>query len=101
MRIPLAQAEPGMVLAAPVIGPGGKQLAAAGTALTAQQVALLRTWGIAAVEVVERRSTPDPAALAAAQRQVAVRFRGQPVDHPLVRALFQAAVQRQLHGGGR
>lgn len=102
MRLPLAQLAPGMVLAEAVVGPGGRQLAAAGTALTAQHLALFKAWGIADAEVTGGRGAgPDPAALAAAQRAVAPRFRGQPVEHPAVRACFQEAVQRQLRAAGR
>lgn len=102
MRVPLAQLAPGMVLAEPVVGPGGRQLAAAGTALTAQHVALFKAWGIAEAEIAEGQSAaPDPAALAAAQRAVAPRFRGQPVEHPAVRACFQEAVLRRLRTPAR
>ena len=40
MRIPLADLRPGAVLAAPAVGPGGRQLAPVGTTLTALTTAL-------------------------------------------------------------
>jgi hypothetical protein len=98
MRVATADLRAGMVLAAPVSGPGGRQLAAAGTALTDKHLQVLRVWGIDGVEITDTAPTPSPAeeALRAAQRESAYRFRGQPVDHPAVRVLFQIAVKRLL-----
>lgn len=98
MRVATAELRVGMVLAAPVSGPGGRQLAAAGTALTDKHLQVLRVWGIDGVEVTDSAPTPSPAedALLKSQRETAYRFRGQPVDHAAVRVLFQLAVKRLL-----
>lgn len=104
MRVPVAQLEPGAVLAEAVVGPGGRQLAAAGTAVTAQHLQVLRIWGIDAVEIrsAEPAHTAEQdAAIAEVQRAVALRFRGQPADHPVIRTLFQVAVAMQLQRGRR
>lgn len=99
MRVEVRTLSPGAVLAETVCGPGGRQLATAGTALTAQHLQVLRAWGIPAVEIADAAAPADDQALRAAQRQVAARFRGQPPDHPAVRALFQIAVARHLRDG--
>lgn len=96
MRAAVRDLRPGAVLAEAVAGPGGRQLAAAGAALTAQHLQVLRAWGIESVDIAEARPAIDPEALQAAQRAAAARFRGQPADHPAIRALFQAAVARHL-----
>lgn len=96
MRVAVGSLQPGAILAEAVRGPGGRQLAAAGTALAAQHLQVLRAWGIEAVEIADAAPGPDREALLGAQRTVAARFRGQPADHAVVRALFQAAVARQL-----
>lgn len=96
MRTAVRDLQPGAVLAEAVNGPGGRQLATAGTALTAQHLQVLRAWGVDSVDIAESRPAIDPHLLLAAQRTAASRFRGQPTDHPAVRALFQIAVLRQL-----
>ncbi len=96
MRVAVAELKPGAILAEAVQGPGGRQLAVAGTALTAQHFQVLRAWGIEAVEVAQAAPDLDREALLAAQRLAAARFRGQPTDHVAVRELFQAAVARRL-----
>ena len=92
----VATLQPGAILAGPVQGPGGRQLAAAGVAITAQHLQVLKAWGIEQVDIAQTTPGPDREALMAAQRIAATRFRGQPTEHPAVRALFQAAVARQL-----
>lgn len=97
MKVSLSAVQPGMVLAAPVLGPGGRQLADAGTVITDQHLKVMRVWGIDAVAVVGTDRVPvSDAILQAAQRQVAPLFRGQPVEHPVVRALFAVAVERAM-----
>ena len=103
MRVAVTELKPGCVLAAPAVGPGGRQLAPVGSTLTLQHIVVLRAWGIAAVEITDSPAAVDPQALKTvlmtAQRVVAARFRGQPTEHPAIRALFAAAVARQLKGG--
>jgi hypothetical protein len=96
MRLTIGDLRPGAILAEAVRGPGGRQLAAAGTVLTAQHLQVMRIWGIESVEIEQAAPGPDREAMLAAQRTVAARFRGQPTDHPAIRALFAAAVARQL-----
>jgi hypothetical protein len=100
-RIPLRDLKPGMVLAEPVVGPGGKQLAAAGSALTPDAIQLMRSWGVEAAAIGEATAGPDPQVLLAAQRAVAPRFRGQVTDHPAIRTVFAVAVERELRRTGR
>lgn len=96
MRFAVGELRPGAILAEAVRGPGGRQLAAAGTVLTAQHLQVMHIWGIESVEVEQTAPGPDREALLAAQRTVAARFRGQPTEHPAIRSLFSAAVARQL-----
>lgn len=97
MRTPVRDLKPGAILAEAVTGPGGRQLATSGTALTLQHIQVLRVWGIDSVDVAEAKPAQDDKVLIlAAQRAAAARFRGQPTDHPAIRALFQAAVLRHL-----
>lgn len=96
MRTAVRDLKPGAILAEAVSGPGGRQLAQAGTPLTVQHLQVLRAWGIDAVDISDAKPQIDPQILIAAQRTAAMRFRGQPTDHPAIRAMFQAAVQRQL-----
>lgn len=101
MRVSLPQLAPGAILAEPVTGPGGRQLAAAGTAITEQHLKVLRIWGIDAVEIRTAAAAPTPAedaALVELQRAIALRFRGQPADHPTIRTLFQFAVATRQRG---
>jgi hypothetical protein len=99
MLVAVPEVKPGSVLAAPAVGPGGRQLAPVGSVLTAQHIIVLRAWGIAKVEIADDQEAADKQARLAAQRIVAARFRGQPTDHPAVRALFAAAVVRLIKGG--
>lgn len=94
--VPLAGVQPGAILAAAVSGPGGRELAPAGVPLTDRHLQALKAWGIASVELAAAAPAIDPRVLQAAQRAVAPRFRGQPTDHPAVRAMFATAVARQL-----
>lgn len=94
--VTLAELRPGAVLAAPVNGPGGRELAPAGIALTDRHLQALKAWGIASVELASAAPAVDERVLLAARRTVAPRFRGQPTDHPAIRALFAAAVARQM-----
>lgn len=96
MRVSVIEVKAGSILAAPAVGPGGRQLAPVGSALTAQHIIVLRAWGIAEVDIADSKEAADKQARLAAQRIVAARFRGQPTDHPAIRALFAAAVVRQL-----
>ncbi|MEK7414657.1 MAG: hypothetical protein AAB263_15190 [Planctomycetota bacterium] len=111
-RIPLRDLRVGMLLASPAIGPGGKQLLPAGVMVEEKHLQVLRAWGIDAVELADAVTSAtgtDAAAVAAiaaqrslqaAQRAVALRFRGQPVDHQAVRALFAIAVIREVRRAG-
>lgn len=56
-QIELTNAEPGMVLAADVIGPGDKVLVTAGSELSGRHIELLKTRDVTEVEVHE---TPSP-----------------------------------------
>lgn len=96
MRIAVGELRPGAILAEAVRGPGGRQLAIAGTVLTAQHLQVMHIWGIESVDVEQSAPSPDREALLTAQRTVAARFRGQPTEHAAIRALFVAAVARQL-----
>ncbi len=96
MRFTVSELRPGAILAEAVRGPGGRQLAAAGTVLTDQHLQVMRIWGIESVEIEQTAPGPDREALLTAQRTVAARFRGQPTEHAAIRALFAAAVARQL-----
>ncbi len=96
MRLAVGELQPGAILAEAVRGPGGRQLAASGTILTAQHLQVMRIWGIESVEIEQAMPGPDREALLAAQRMVAARFRGQPTEHAAIRALFVAAVARQI-----
>lgn len=90
---------PGMVLAAPISGPGNRELAPAGKPLTDKQVQILRAWGIATVETAGNGPRPNEEVIIAARRTVAPRFRGQPTDHPAIRTLFAVAVVRHMQRG--
>jgi len=92
--VPLASLRPGAVLAAAVTGPGGRELAPAGAPLTERHLQVLKAWGIAAVDLAAAAPAIDEQALLAARRAVALRFRGQPTDHPAIRTLFAIAVAR-------
>lgn len=90
---------PGMLLATPVSGPGGRELAPAGQPLTEKHLQILRAWGVAAVEVATTAPRPDEKILMAARRTIAPRFRGQPTDHAVIRTLFAVAVARHIKSG--
>ena len=92
---------PGSILAAPVSGAGGRELAPAGQPLTDKHIQVLRAWGVTTVELASTAPRPDEKALLAARRAVASRFRGQPTDHAAMRTLFAIAVARQIKAGGR
>lgn len=92
---------PGSVLAAPVSGPGGRELAPAGQPLSDKQIQILRAWGVTTVELASAAPRPDEQILLAARRTAAGRFRGQPTDHPAIRMLFAVAVARLVKTGGR
>lgn len=92
---------PGCVLAAPVSGPGGRELAPAGQPLADKHIQVLRAWGVTSVELASAAPRPDEQLMQAARRVVATRFRGQPTDHPAIRTLFAVAVVRHIRTGSR
>jgi hypothetical protein len=91
----------GSVLAAPISGPGGRELAPAGQPLSDKQIQALRAWGVTVVELASAAPRPNEQLLQAARRSVAPRFRSQPTDHPAIRALFAIAVTRHIATAGR
>ncbi len=93
-QIELTKAEPGMVLAADVIGPGDKILVTAGSALSLRHIKLLKTRAITKVEVHEIAPPADdkaPQEYAETEPELlaimAQRFRENNDDHPFINEL--------------
>ncbi|CAK0765478.1 hypothetical protein CCP3SC15_320014 [Gammaproteobacteria bacterium] len=89
----------GMVLSAEVRAPDGRMLLRSGTELTARQMEILRTWGIAEVEVEGTPESPaqdvDEASYQYALREILSRFLHLDLRHPAVAMLLRlAALQR-------
>lgn len=83
-QIEITKAEPGMVLAADVVGPGDKVLVTAGSELSGRHIELLRTRDVTEVEVHETTSTDkktdiDPKLL----EMMTLRF-SENGDHPFI-----------------
>lgn len=85
--------KPGMVLAADVLSRDGRVLFTAGAALEPWHVQVLKTLGVAGVEIEElqRRVTPDQAA-----DYTRAAFLYVNPDHPAMQALFEVAAERVL-----
>lgn len=85
-QIEITKAEPGMVLAADVVGPGNQVLVTAGSELSGRHIELLRTRDVTEVEVeTDESASPDtntdidPKLL----EMMALRF-GENGDHPFI-----------------
>lgn len=94
-QIELSNAEPGMVLAADVVGPGDKILVTAGSELSLRQIELLKTRDIVEVDVHEiapvageKEASPE------LLEMMAQRFR-ENGDHPFVNELKKIWLQQQ------
>lgn len=96
--IPLAQALPGMKLAADVCDAGGSSLLAAGAELTQGMIALLQRRGVAQVLIAEEE-IPTPEQRAARRAEVAARVDAmfsKSGDDPLMAKLRQALLAYRL-----
>ena len=107
MRVSLENLQAEMVLAADVVGGGGRLLLPNGTALTDKHLRYCQMWGITEAEVIgtegsEPANDPalDPELVAKVEAALTVRF--GPIDrtHPSIAPLFQHCVQLQLKKGG-
>ncbi len=100
-QLTVDQAQPGMVLAAPVMDRRGRLLIPVGKELTERHVDALRMWGVTHIEVEGERPDEAPAAeltpetLEAARAAVAHRFREQQGTHLFLDTLFSHAVRRE------
>lgn len=98
--IPLQQALPGMVLAAPVCDAAGNGLLAVGTELTTVLLASLQRRGVAQLQVVEEETLGE-AELAllreAVTERLAFLFR-HGKDDALMSALHKAVLEYRLEG---
>ena len=109
---------PGMVAARDVKDRSGRLLLREGCELTERSMKVLRSWGIATVEVQEDESTRakgtdesakprrqlDPVLVAKAREEVDTRFVHVEMNHPAAQALYKAIIERavrRLSAGGQ
>lgn len=90
-----------MVLAADVRAPNGRLLLRTGTALTRAHLSTLRSWGVTDAQVAGAaepapQSPPDPAAWAAAEIELAERFRFTDMAAAPISELFRLGVLHRL-----
>lgn len=106
--VPVDNLTVGMVLDADVRDRTGRFLLGAGVELTAKHLRIFRTWGVLEVsiagvegegELARLTDDVDQSRLAAAEAELAPRFRRVDLEHPLYRELFRlAALRRAGHG---
>ena len=93
-RIPLEQANPGMVLAKPVVNPGGMIVVAAGMALDELLLSHLARMGTAAVYVEGVAGDGETKSLEDLERELEARFRKLDEEPQLFR--IRQAIRRHL-----
>lgn len=94
-QIELIKAEPGMVLASDVTGPGDKILVTAGSVLSERHIETLKTRDISEVNVKQSSTKPrkneiDPELLEIVKQ----RFRENDSDHPFINRLQQIYLEK-------
>ncbi len=105
-RISTEKLQPGMVLGDDVKDMSGRMLLNAGTEIEEKHLKVLRSWGVAGVEVEgdgevdDEQAEPDFSALspdeaAAVKAELKSRFASVDINHPFIRALAEQ-VLRQL-----
>jgi hypothetical protein len=91
-------AKEGMVLAADLRGPGGRFLAASGTAITPQHLRALEIWGIAEIAIEDTDSEylpelqpiPDPAV----EAEICGRFVAADLSDPFIEEIIKICLAR-------
>lgn len=106
--LPIDSLEIGMVLASDVQDRNGRMLLGAGAELTQKHLTIFRTWGVIEADIAgidyasDESPLPaevDPAALMAAEEELAPLFSHAGVEHPALRELLRlAAIRRVQHG---
>lgn len=106
--LPIDNLEIGMVLASDVLDRTGRMLLGAGAELNQKHLTIFRTWGVVEADIAgidyandESPLPPevDPAALAAAEKELLPLFSYAGTEHPALRELLRlAAIRRVQHG---
>jgi hypothetical protein len=95
---------PGMLLGADVRDRSGRLLLKAGTELDDRNIHILRTWGVAEVEIAgadeggtdaKVSDIVDPVRFAALERKLAPLFRHSDLNHPAIRELLHMRISRE------
>ncbi len=103
MLVAIDNVRPEMELGTDLVDGGGRLLLPKGTILTEKHLRYCQMWGVVELEIggaaePEAPSEPvvDPVLIAQAEESVAPRFRHVARGHPVIDALFQHCVQKQL-----
>jgi molybdopterin biosynthesis enzyme len=93
MKVPIADAEPGRILAQAVQNHQGQTLLKAGTEIQPKHLRILRTWGVESIEIEEPRAAVAPATGEEREQRVVARFR-HAGDDPILAELLDAVLER-------
>lgn len=104
MEITLKDAKEGMVLVSDVVDRNGRVLLIAGNSLTEKHIKVFKSWGIASLRVQQSEtastkkvapSGEDPG-MAEAEEHLIELFRYTDRKHPVIRELFEIALERKM-----
>lgn len=106
--IPIDRLEAGMKLKSNVCDRSGRLLMPADAELTDKQLKIFRTWGITEADIVlgpddteanlssDETSEVDPLVLAEAENAIAMLFRHNDPQHPMIHELMKVCVARRV-----
>jgi hypothetical protein len=98
-KVVIKNLTPGMLLGADVRDRSGRLLLKAGTELDDRNIHILRTWGVAEVEIAgtdaKVSDIVDPERFAALERKLAPLFRHSDLNHPAIRELLHMRISRE------
>jgi hypothetical protein len=104
--IPYHDLQPGMTVAAHVLGPDGRILIPAGKALEARHLTLLRAWGIGEIQIGDapRLPRPDARTIRMAEDEARAKLGTADQTDPFIKELLRLCALRRLRahltGGG-
>ena len=91
MELPLADAQPGMVLEEPICDRSGRTLVDAGATLDSKKIKMLKAWGVRVLSIQggqDEAASPDLSDLGEWEQEAAKRFAAEDLNHPFMQKVL-------------
>jgi len=107
--IRISNIKPGQIVAADVKDRSGRTLLAANSELTADNIKIIKSWGVVEIDVIGDVNEIDinadlpkinPEQLQAIELELSKRFRFLNKSHPFINELFEICLRRKLSNQG-